>query len=226
MMKLIEDLGMRSLPSKARKRYGVYECTDCKIHFEARTENVKARKQGRCNSCASKLRAKKHGMRNHTLNNTINNMIQRCENPNVEFYKDYGGRGIYVADEWRNNREAFFTWALVNGWDEALSIDRIDVNKGYTPTNCRFVNKSIQAQNTRPLQVNNTSGYRGVHFNNSKQGWEANITVKGKRKYLGTFLSAELASEAYVQYVNENHLEHNYGYVAQAMSDLLDENKD
>ena len=213
MMELVKDLGMVQISEKVKKRIGIYECGDCKTHFEARTETVKARNQERCNSCASKLRAKKHGMRNHPLNNTINNMIQRCENPKTGFYSDYGGRGIKVCEEWRHDREAFFKWALANGWEEDLSIDRIDVDKDYSPSNCRFTTQSIQAQNTRPLSISNKSGYRGVNFNQSKQKWEANITVEGTRTYLGTFHSAEEAAQTYITYVKENNLEHNYGIV-------------
>lgn len=224
-MKLIKDLGMVQISEKTKKRIGVYECSDCKRHFEARTETVKARNQERCNSCASKLRSKKHGMRKHPLNNTINNIVQRCENPKTDFYSDYGGRGIKVCEEWRNSRETFFNWALQNGWEEGLTIDRIDVDKGYSPDNCRFTTPSVQSQNTRPLRSNNKSGHRGVSFNKSKQGWEANITVNGKRTYLGTFLTAEEASQRYKQYVKDNNLEHNYENVAEAMKELLDASK-
>lgn len=222
MMKLIKDLGMVQVTEKTKRRIGVYECNDCKRHFEAMTETVKARNQERCNSCASKLRAKKHGMRKHPLNSTINNMVQRCENPKTEFYPDYVGRGIKVCEEWRNSREMFFNWALQNGWEEGLTIDRIDVDKGYSPDNCRFTTPSVQSQNTRPLRSNNKSGYRGVNFNKSKQRWEATITVNGKRNYLGTFLTAEEASQSYKQYVKDNNLEHNYVNVELAMQELIE----
>lgn len=221
MMKLIKDLGMVQVSEKIKKRIGVYECSVCKSHFEARTETVKIRKQERCNSCASKLRAKKHGMRKHPLNTTINNMIQRCENPKTEFYHSYGGRGIKVCKEWRNSRETFFNWALQNGWEEGLTIDRINVDKDYSPDNCRFTTHSIQSQNTRPLKSNNKSGHRGVNFNKSKQKWEATITVNGKRTYLGNFLTAEEASQSYKQYVKDNNLEHNYEQTALAMQELI-----
>ena len=221
MMKLIEDLGTKPNKQGRRKRYGIYECSNCHKHFEALTETVKARNQENCNSCASKLKNLKHGMKNHILNNTINNMIQRCENPNTDYYHCYGALGITVCDEWRNNRIAFFEWSLANGWKKGLSIDRKDVTKGYFPDNCRWTTQSIQAQNTRPLTSKNKSGYRGVSFNVSKSGWEANITVNGIRTYLGTFDTAEKASVCYVSYVSENNLEHNHGCVAQAMQELI-----
>ena len=63
-----------------------------------------------------------------------------------------------------------------------------------------------------------------MSFNKSKQGWEANITVNGKRTYLGTFLTAEEASQNYKQYVKDNNLEHNYESVAEAMKELENDN--
>ena len=227
-MKLIQDLGVRQIEGKSfKKRIGIYECSECKTHFEARTETVKARDQEHCNSCASKLSraTRKHDMRNHKLNTVINNMIQRCENEKAKHYQYYGAIGITVCDEWRHNRAAFFKWALENGYKEGLTIDRIQGDKGYSPDNCRWTTYSIQSQNTRNLKMNNNSGYRGVNFNKSKDKWEASIGINNKKVYLGAFNTHEEASTAYVKYVLENNTEHNYksydGQVAKAMKELV-----
>lgn len=76
-------------------------------------------------------------------------MKQRCYNPNNRYYKDYGGRGITMCNEWLLSYYAFETWAFLNGYKENLSIDRIDVNKGYAPNNCRWVSWIVQNNNTR-----------------------------------------------------------------------------
>ena len=73
----------------------------------------------------------------------------RCCNPNVKEFNDYGGRGITVCDEWRNSSLAFRKWALANGYQEGLQIDRIDNDKGYSPSNCRWVTRKEQNRNKR-----------------------------------------------------------------------------
>ena len=206
MMKLIKDLGMVQVSGKIKRRIGVYECSDCKRHFEVMTGNVKARNQERCISCASKLRATKHGMKKHPLNITINNMVQRCENPKTEFYPDYGGRGIKVCEEWRNSRETFFNWAIQNGWEEGLTIDRIDNDGNYEPSNCRWTTQTIQTRNQR-MPKNNTSGYKGVYFKKDKDKYVAQICVNKNYIYLGYFKTAIEAGVVYNNYIIENNLE-------------------
>lgn len=75
-------------------------------------------------------------------------MKKRCYNTSALNYKDYGGRGITVCDEWLKY-EAFRDWALSHGYDDTLSIDRIDVNGNYKPDNCRWVDCVAQANNKR-----------------------------------------------------------------------------
>lgn len=103
---------------------------------------------------------KTHGGANTRLYNVWLGMRKRCFNPNEAAYPNYGGRGITVCEEWRDFG-AFRDWALNAGYDEnakrgECTIDRIDVNGNYEPSNCRWVDMKIQRQNQRPLL------YKGV----------------------------------------------------------------
>ncbi len=76
-------------------------------------------------------------------------MKARCNNPNRPRYRNYGGRGIKVCAEWSNSSEAFIEWALAHGYRDGLQIDRINVNGGYNPDNCRWVTAKENARNRR-----------------------------------------------------------------------------
>jgi hypothetical protein len=75
------------------------------------------------------------------------NIKNRCVNSKNPGYKNYGGRGIKICDEWINSVENFCNWALINGYKEGLEIDRIDNNGDYCPVNCRWVTKKINNRN-------------------------------------------------------------------------------
>lgn len=82
------------------------------------------------------------------LKDLFRNMNDRCYNNKNKRWKNYGGRGIKVCDQWRNNRRGFYSWAIKNGYSPSLQIDRIDVDGNYEPANCRFVDAITQMNNT------------------------------------------------------------------------------
>ena len=75
------------------------------------------------------------------------NMKQRCTNPNNTHYSYYGGKGVKVCREWLCSFESFKEWAVNNGYQEYLTLDRIDGEGDYTPQNCRWVTRKIQQNN-------------------------------------------------------------------------------
>ena len=94
----------------------------------------------------------RHGKKNTRLYNVWQGMKQRCYNPNSIKYKNYGARGITVCDEWKNNFINFYNWAIQNGYDETKtrkeqSLDRINNNKNYEPSNCRWVSQKVNCRN-------------------------------------------------------------------------------
>lgn len=97
-------------------------------------------------SCGCKQN-KIHGLTYTRLHTIWDSMKKRCFDSNRREYKWYGGKGITVCDEWKNSFISFYEWATTNGYREDLSIDRIDHNGNYEPSNCRWVDSKAQSHN-------------------------------------------------------------------------------
>ena len=208
---LIEDLGMMFATegSKQKKNYGLYKCGLCGTEFRAITSNIKNKDTKSCGCYRKRITGKlnkTHGLGYTRLYNIWRNIKNRVLNPKNIRYINYGGRGIIICDEWKNDFMSFYNWAMSNGYSDELSIDRIDNDGNYKPSNCRWTTKSIQSRNTR-VYKNNTSGYRGVYFKKDNNKYIAQIKVNKLTIYLGSFLTAVEGAIAYNNYIIENNLE-------------------
>ena len=122
------------------------------------------------------------------------NMNTRCKNHNYEKYHKYGGKGITICKEWEDFQKFRF-WALSNGYTNELTLDRINVNGNYEPSNCRFVTSSLQAFNKGSYHQG-TSKLKGVN-KYSDGRWQAQIQSKGIKKNLGYYQTEEEARKVY-----------------------------
>lgn len=153
---------------------------------------------------------KTHGLRKHRLYNIWNMMMQRCYNVNNNAYKHYGARGIKVCDRWHNVSN--FIDDMFPGYQDGLTIDRINNNGNYEPSNCRWANANMQRRNTRILRADNKTGFRGVYCHKNTNKYVARITINRRSIHIGCFTTSLNAARAYDKYVIDNNLEHTLNF--------------
>ena len=215
MIELVKDMTPRLLGKTWRKyptkksnqkaTYGLFECQYCGKQFECATNNINSghTKSCGCQSTYNNL----YGLSKSRFYEIWKAMRDRCNNPKHKVYKNYGGRGITVCEEWLDIAN-FVAWAEATHPNiEGVSLDRIDNDKGYSPDNCRWATREIQNTNQR-MRKTNTSGFVGVSWIKHQNKWEAYITVNCIKVHLGVFKTPEEAAKIRDKYIVKNGLHH------------------
>ena len=188
----------------------------CGVKFECDVSAIKSLNTKSCGCLntpeQSRKRETTHGMYGTVLYKKWISIKERCYRVKADNYHKYGGRGIKICDQWKNDFLAFYNYVIkLENFNEKLlkknilSIDRIENNSHYMPGNLRITTWHIQSTNKR-IQCNNKSGAKGVSFNSKLNKWSSKITVNGKRKYLGSFSIKSQAINARLNYIKENNL--------------------
>jgi AP2 domain. len=189
-------------PNKGKDTVWLCRC-DCGTEKVVRGNDIKRGKIESCGCLHSEMLIKRNYVHGHSAKGKFTyeyhswaSMIQRCENEKRNNFKYYGGRGIKVCDRWKNSFENFLE-DMGPRPSKNHTLDRIDVNGNYEPSNCRWVDKSNQSRNQR-VRSDNRLGIKGIRFDKSSGKYQARIKITGEKnsKSLGYFKTLEEAIEA------------------------------
>ena len=204
-----EDIYYNNNKSKP-VRAALFQCTKCEDR-NTFTTSIKSITQERTISCGcAKIKAAKeilktHGLSYHPLHRRWGQIKARCYYKSADSYKNYGGRGIIMCDEWLIDFIAFYNYIiLLPDYDLNLTIDRINNDGNYEPGNIRFASKHEQVLNSRKRK--SKSKYTGVYYRAIEKRYSAHIGVYGKKIYIGVFDSITDAIDARNQHIIDNNL--------------------
>lgn len=195
--------GVTPNTTKSREKFWLCQC-ECGNQCVVSGYQLRSGKTQSC-GCITKERmikkakekpSKKHGLSSSRIYKNYYTMKDRCYNSNHQKYEMYGAKGIVICDEWlgKDGFLNFYEWAMNNGYDDTKTIDRIDVDGDYEPSNCRWTNSSVQGFN-RHTPSNNSTGCVGIsQLKNGK--FRAYIKKDGRQISLGWHDTIEQAIEA------------------------------
>lgn len=183
--------------SGKKRKFGIFICKYCGNKFESLSTRDDTPLKKSCGCYTNELRKHcTHKKSNHKLYRVWVAMRDRCNNKTNKGYKNYGERGISVCREWKDDFMSFYRWSMENGYEKGKSIDRINNDKGYSPDNCRYTTPLIQNCNRRNF---NKYGFFGVAKHREK--YLAHISIKNKKRHIGSFdtiKEAALARDVFV----------------------------
>ena len=161
MLEMVEDLGSikPTENSNYKKKCGIFMCS-CGNSFKAITAHIKS---GHTSSCGCVQKSQTSAFNKNTkriypiesdkLYSVWYAMKNRVLNSSYKEYHNYGGRGISICDEWKNDFMSFYNWTKESGYEEGLTLDRTDNNGNYEPSNCRWVTQKVNSNNRRCSKI-------------------------------------------------------------------------
>ncbi len=152
-------LGLDSIRNRSSYWLCLCECGNEKV---VRNDCLKSGNTQSCGCLNHEHGRVIHGLVRTRLYRIYHAMKQRCYNPNANRYDRYGERGIRICDEWLNSFSAFAEWAISNGYADGLTIDRINNDGNYEPSNCRWVTQRVQMRNTSRNTIIEYNGERRI----------------------------------------------------------------
>ena len=204
---------------KGKHRYATFLCSNCGSQFVARISHVKA---GLISTCTCTNNRDYHGESNTPLYHVWEAMKQRCDNNDHQSFKYYGERSITYTQNWASFIN-FKRWAMSSGYDDTLTLERIDVNGDYTESNCTWVSRSTQMANRRFTSL--TEGYGGIE--KTPTSYRVRIKYNNQRFHIGVFPTALEAAIARDKYIVDNNLPHMRNFTDEELyQHLLDYCKD
>lgn len=151
-----------------------YYCRcDCGSVVSVRKNGLISGNTKSCGCLSKEVHSTQKGLISHPLYNIWRGMKKRCYSKTDHAYRNYGGRGITVCEEWKNSFLSFYEWALRSGYNQGLSLDRVDNDKGYSPDNCRWATNTEQGNNRR---TNHHLEYNGETLTLAQ--WQAKTGIR------------------------------------------------
>jgi hypothetical protein len=144
---------LHDVVSTIKRRQAMFRCK-CGNNFIAQVFKVKTLETKSC-GCLHKINTSKanskHNLKNHKLYSVWSSMKARCYNKNVDAYKRYGGIGVSVCEEWKNDFMSFYNWSISNGWGIGLQLDKDIKGNGllYSPESCIYVKPKLNSNNRK-----------------------------------------------------------------------------
>lgn len=204
---------LNEAPKRGQHRYWVCQCI-CNQITEVSQSNLRAGKSTSCGCYATELagqtyksKFETHGDHKSRLYRIHKGMVSRCNKPWDNNYSRYGAVGIRVCADWINYLQ-FKKWALANGYNDTLTIDREDSFKDYCPDNCRWATYQTQTRNRHKQKKPASSQFIGVSKEKTATQWLASICVNGVTTRIGYFDDETIAAKTRDQYIRDNGLQH------------------